>query len=67
MLKSLLLALLLLALPVAGVGCSFNLGPWGGPAYTLDLDRVGTGEEAINLRNDAYYQDGQPTGYRARR
>ena len=66
MLKPLLLAFLLLALPVAGSGCSINLGPWGGPAYTLDLDRIGTGEPAINLRNDESYQDGQPTGYRSR-
>lgn len=42
-------------------GCvSIDLGPWGGPAYTLDTDKIGTGEQAIRPRNDNKYMNGEP-------
>ena len=46
-------------------GCS--LGPWGGPAYTIDWGKIGSGEQAIVPRNDSSYSNGEPTNYRSRR
>jgi len=48
-------------------GCAWNLGPWGGPAYMLDLNRVGSGEQAIQPRNDDANWHGQPVNLRTRR
>jgi hypothetical protein len=58
---------LLLFLSACVAGCSWPLGPWGGPAYTLDFDKIGTGLQAISPRNDAFFQDGEPMDYRTRR
>jgi hypothetical protein len=61
-------AALLLILTATIAGCSsWNLGPWGGPAYTLDTEKIGTGQQAITPRNDAFYQNGEPMDYRSRR
>ena len=50
------------------VGCSsIGLGPWGGPAYDLDVNKIGTGEPAISLRNDGEFWNGQPMDCRTRR
>ena len=46
-------------------GCSF--GPWGGPAYTLDPGKIGTGQQAITPRNDGFYSNGYSDDYRTRR
>jgi hypothetical protein len=49
-------------------GCSdLDLGPWGGSAYQLDTEKVGTGQQTISSRNDAEYWNGQPTDHRPRR
>jgi hypothetical protein len=54
--------LLVLVSLVSLTGCgTWNLGPWGGPAYEMDLSKMGTGESVFSLRNDAYYLDGMPT------
>lgn len=55
------------AIPVSGCGFCMPLGPWGGPAYTLDTDRIGTGRPAIVPLNDAVTWDGQPMDLRTRR
>jgi hypothetical protein len=61
-------ALAILAGLLASSGCgSFQLGPWGGPAYDLQFDKVGTGQQAIVPTNDAAYWDGQPMDTRTRR
>lgn len=60
------LRLVILATLIALAGCN-TLGPWGGPAYTLDTDKVGTGQSAISLRNDAQFWNGEPMDYRTRR
>jgi len=61
-------ALLILVELLSSSGCgSFQLGPWGGPAYDLQIDKVGTGEQAIVPTNDAAYWDGQPMDTRTRR
>lgn len=55
---------------LAGVstGCgALDLGPWGGPTYTLDPAKVGTGQQAITPRNDWSYSRGEPMDYRSRR
>ena len=46
-------------------GC--QLGPWGGPAYDVDYGKIGTGEQAITPRNDAFYMNGEPQDYRSNR
>lgn len=57
-----------LILVIAPAGCRWlDLGPWGGPAYTLDTEKVGTGQQAITPRNDAGYADGQALDCRTRR
>jgi len=56
-----------LVIALVSAGCSWPLGPWGGPAYELDLSKVGTGQEAISLRNDAEYKNGEPMDYKKRR
>jgi hypothetical protein len=49
-------------------GCALiDLGPWGGPAYTLDTGRLGSGEPALELRNDSEYIHGQPVDARRNR
>lgn len=55
----------LLALP----GCCLvsQLGPWGGPAYDLDYDKIGTGEQVITPTNDPWYMNGEPQDYRTNR
>jgi len=58
-------ATLLLFLGLAAVampGCCLvsQLGPWGGPAYDLDYDKIGTGEQAITPTNDPWYMNGEP-------
>jgi hypothetical protein len=61
-------ALLILVGLLSSSGCGgFQLGPWGGPAYDLQLDKVGTGGQAIVPTNDAAYCDGQPMDSRTRR
>jgi hypothetical protein len=57
---------LLAALAGLLVGCD-DLGPWGGPAYTVDWNKIGTGEQAILPRNDASYWNGEAMDYRSRR
>ena len=51
---------------VAGCG-EIPLGPWGGPAYTLDTEKIGTGQQAISPRNDALYSNGEPMDRRSKR
>jgi hypothetical protein len=61
-------AFLILAGLLSSSGCGgFQLGPWGGPAYDLQFDKVGTGEQAIVPANDAAYWNGQPMDTRTRR
>lgn len=68
MTKAFLRLAMLLICTAPAVGCSsWNLGPWGGPAYTLDTEKIGTGQQAITPRNDAFYQNGEPMDYRSRR
>jgi hypothetical protein len=55
------------ALALSPLGCSLPLGPWGGPAYTLDTDKIGTGEPAITPRNDGFYAGGEALSYRSHR
>lgn len=54
---------LFLAANLTGCGC----GPWGGPAYTLDWDKVGTGQQALVLQNDSEYWNGEPLDCRTHR
>ena len=51
------------------VGSAFvsELGPWGGPAYTVDSDKLGTGQQAVELRNDSAYCNGEAMDARKRR
>ena len=57
-----------LVLATISISCgTIDLGPRGGPAHTLDTDKIGTGQQAINPRNDAQYWNGQPMDYRNRR
>jgi hypothetical protein len=46
---------------VAGgpIGCA--LGPWGGPAYTF---KAAGGEQAVELRNDTEYWNGNAMNMR---
>jgi hypothetical protein len=48
-------------------GLVSNLGPWGGPAYEIDHDKIGTGEQAIVPRNDELFWDGEPMDLRSDR
>ena len=58
----------LLVLISAQAGCAYlPLGPWGGPAYDLDLGKIGTGEPAIVPRNDPAYLFGEPMDCRTRK
>src|SRR5262249_53861059 len=53
---------LLALLTVPQFGCSWlglPLGPWGGPAYMLDGDKVGSGQQAITPTNDAQHWNGE--------
>jgi hypothetical protein len=70
MLRTVMQLVVLAPLAALPLGCStlgFDIGPWGGPAYKLDLDTVGTGEQAIVPRNDYSYANGEPLDYRTRR
>jgi hypothetical protein len=61
-------ALLILFGLLSSSGCAWiQLGPWGGPAYDLQFDKVGTGEQAIVPTNNAAYCDGQPMDTRTHR
>jgi hypothetical protein len=56
---------ILLTLASVSAGCSsIDLGPWGGPAYTLHTDQIGSGRNAILPRNDAQFSNGEPVDYR---
>jgi hypothetical protein len=67
MIRAILRLVLLLIGAATLTGCSsWNLGPWGGPAYTLEMDKVGTGQPAVIPRNDAFYQDGESMDCRSR-
>jgi hypothetical protein len=49
-------------------GCAwFDVGPWGGPGYTLQSDKVGSGQQAITTRNDSQYWNGEPMDCRTHR
>ena len=68
MFRSVVRLLVLLTIVCQSAGCALiNLGPWGGPAYTLDLGKIGTSDQAIAPRNDASFSSGEPMDYRARR
>ena len=57
-----------LLLSICPTGCCLvDLGPWGGPAYTLDTSKIGTGQQAITPRDDAQYWNGQPMDNRTHR
>jgi hypothetical protein len=43
---------------IAAAGCTVPLGPWGGPAYELNVGDIGTGKQAITPRNDADFVGG---------
>jgi hypothetical protein len=50
-------------------GCRFidwDLGPWGGPAYRLDSEKIGTGQQAITPRTDASHWNGEAMNVRRR-
>jgi len=48
-------------------GCAeFDLGPWGGPAYTFDSDKLNSGQPAITPRNDNGYWNGEAVDNRRR-
>jgi hypothetical protein len=52
----------LLTLASVSAGCSsIDFAPWGGPAYTLHTDQIGSGRTAITPRNDAQYSNGEPS------
>jgi hypothetical protein len=44
-----------------------SITPWGGPAYDIDDDKIGTGEQAFILRNDPFYWNGEPQDLRSDR
>ena len=68
MMRRVLRIILILAFLSQGTGCpSIDLGPWGGPAYTIDTSLIGTGQQAITPRNDTWYANGEPLDYRKRR
>lgn len=58
---SIRLVLLGVVLACATLGCA------GAPGYSVDLNKVGTGEQAIEPRNDAQYWDGTPMDQRTRK
>jgi hypothetical protein len=67
MIRLLLRLALLSTVAILPLGCgSIDFGPWGGPSYTLDTDKIGTGQQTITPRNDASYWNGQPMDYRSR-
>lgn len=49
---------------VAAAGCALPLGPWGGPAYELNVGDIGAGKQAITPRNDSDYQNGDAVNAR---
>jgi hypothetical protein len=53
-----IIAAVLLIGSLSGCGV-FNLGPWGGPAYEMDTDKLGTGQQTIVPRTDATYYNGE--------
>jgi hypothetical protein len=57
----------MLALATGTFACETNLRPWGGPAHTLYPDRIGTGEPAIQLRNEASFGNGEAMDCRTRK
>jgi hypothetical protein len=65
--QSILRLMLFALIALAPAGCSIPLGPWGGPAYTLEPSQIGTGQDAIVPRNDARYADGEAMDYHSHR
>jgi hypothetical protein len=62
MIQPILRIVLLLVIGLLPTGC--NLGPWGGPAYTLDPFQIGSGQQAIVPRNDSWFSSGEQMDYR---
>jgi hypothetical protein len=61
MIRRVLRLALLSAAATLPMGCGLiDLGPWGGPAYSLDTGKIGTGQQAITPRNDASSWNGEP-------
>jgi hypothetical protein len=58
--------LALLMTLLAAAGCRIPVGPWGGPGYELHTDKIGTGEQAIQPRNDSTYWHGERMDQRTR-
>jgi hypothetical protein len=58
MTKNALRFIVVSVISVCTTGCTVPLGPWGGPAYDLNVADVGTGKQAITPRNDADYVGG---------
>jgi hypothetical protein len=68
MIRRVLRLALLSAAATLPTGCGLvDLGPWGGPAYSLDIDKIGTGQQAITPRNDTSNWNGESTDTRTRR
>jgi hypothetical protein len=61
LLRSLFVAVVLASLS----GCGWILGPWGGPAYSLDSDKFNTGQPAFLPWNDAAHVDGESMDHRS--
>jgi hypothetical protein len=61
------LAFVIIAAAIVGTtcgGCRIPLGPWNGSAFQLDTDKIGSGEPAVQKRNDRDYWNGEPMDYR---
>ena len=58
----------MIAFVMAFAGCrclNFGVGPRRVPAYTVDMEKVGSGEQAIIPRNNASFWNGEPMDLRS--
>jgi hypothetical protein len=55
MFKCALIIVSVLVALFAASGCTVPLGPWGGPAYELDVGKIGSGQQAIKPKEDGLY------------
>ena len=55
----------LLTIATLPTGC--NIGPWGGPVYTVDPSLIGSGQQAITPRTDSFFANGDPSDNRTHR